>query len=337
MILWYNVNETMKNINIIKTLFLAVFLSFFVVQLGSAQSGSFTVDFDPRILGPNMEVNASLTSYSFDVNRSYITWLVNGVIRSRGLGTKNFNFTTGDVGEETELSVKVLASNGSEITKTYNFSSAEIDMLWKAQTYTPHAYKGKALPSFGSAITVVAVPNFGSGTRYDSSELIYNWSLDYGQYPDRSGVGRDSFVFNSDTVSDFNLVQVEVSSFDGKFRATGSVRIESTKPEIIFYEDHALEGVFYGEAIKNELTAGGSQISVRAEPYFFSKEDLGVLSYVWTVNRKEIEPEARPDSVEFRIQEGITGSASVVLNIRNIRKSLQLARGGFHLNLGFSE
>ena len=326
-----------KRVNIIKTLFLVIFFGFFAIQFGSAQSGNFTVEFDPRNPGPNTEVNASVRSYSFDIDRSYVTWLVNGVVKSRGLGVKNFSFTTNAVGVETELSVEVSMGGGGEITKTYNFSSAEIDMLWKAQTYVPYAYKGKALPSFGSTITVVAVPSFGFGIHYDSSELIYNWILDYGKYPDRSGLGVDSFVFKSNTVSGFNFVQVEVVSFDKKFRATGFVRVGSAKPEIIFYKNHALEGVLYGEAIKNEINTDENQFLVRAEPFFFSEEDLSILSYAWEVNRKKTETEARPDSMEFRIQEGALGRASVVLNIQNIRKNLQLAKNSFYLNLGFKE
>lgn len=320
----------------IKILFLFAIVSAMAFS-GRAQAigEDYFVKVSPEIPAPGAEVRASLVSYSFDVDRAYIIWSIDGTVKLEGVGEKKFNFTAGGIGEQMTLAVSIITDKKLKLNKTVKIVPAEVDLLWTAKTYTPVFYKGKAMPVPGSLVTVAAIPHFGKYTAGNLSDYIYSWKLDYKNKPDGSGVGKSSFTFRTAGPFNKSVVSVEVSNYEKTVRAKNFAFIKNGRPELLFYKDSPLEGPDYNNAVGGslDLPAGTNEISVRAEPYFFSiprKESL--FSFIWTVNGEKTAGE-KPNVIDFRIEPGSgDGQASVWLNIKNKFKDFQRAESGFLIN-----
>lgn len=312
--------------DIIILLTAVILTSFFLFQQSQAVNEDFSVEFSPSIPGPNTSVSASLISYSFDVNRASITWILNGQIKLRGTGQKNFSFTTGNLGSRTNISVSITSEDGIQLQKNFSFQAADVDILWEALNYTPLAYRGKALPVSGSLIKVTAVPYFPG-----SSGLIYEWQIDYKNMPDISGTGKNSFVFKSADIYNKNKIGLTVSNYDRSIVAKKSVDIEIGAPKIIFYEENPLEGTKYNKALKGNVQLEQDEIIVRVEPYFFSTKDLKKLSYEWLMNEKKVIPEEFSNIFSLRKGES-SGRSLINVKINNPANILQYADSSLEIN-----
>ncbi len=295
----------------------------------------FFVEVSPEVPGPNMTVNAKLMSYSFDVDRAYIVWSVDGAKKSEGRGSKSFSFKTGGRGEKTSLSVSITTESGLQLSKTLNFIPAEVDLLWKAETYTPISYKGKAMSVPEATVTVTAVPHFGKYASQNSSNLIYNWELDYKKKQDFSGPGKNSFTFRTDGPFNESTIGVEVTDYAKTAIAKNSINIKNHEPKLLFYKDHHLEGPSYDKTIGKMFDLADSEILIRAEPYFFSiPKDESSLSFEWEVNGEKIAPES-PNVIDLRTDPGSgTGQSEVSASARHLFKDFQSAFNSFRINFG---
>jgi len=171
---------------------------------------SFFVDFTPQNPGANTQVSAQVTSYNFDVDRSSISWILNG--KKAGAG-KQFSFTTGNIGSQTVLRVSVTTPDGFSLSQTFYLGAAEVDLLWETPAYVPPVYRGKALAVSQSSVKVAAIPQ---GFKVSDSSLIYNWNLNGKEMPNLSGKGKNTFNFytsvaGADVVIGIGLGQIVVT------------------------------------------------------------------------------------------------------------------------------
>jgi len=308
-------------------LFALIFAAFALAGYSQAVNEDFSVEFSPETPGPNTTVSASLISYSFDVNRASITWILNGQTKLRGTGQKNFSFTTGNLGSRTNISVSITSEDGVQLQKNFSFQAADVDILWEALNYTPANYKGKSLATSGSLIRITAIPYFPES----SSKLIYEWQIDYKNFPDVSGIGKNSFVFKSADIYNKNKIGLTVSNYDRSIVAKKSVDIEIRAPKIVFYEESPLEGPKYNRALVGDIQMAQDEIIVRAEPYFFSIKDLAKLSYEWLMNEEKVIPEEFPNILSLRKGES-PGRSLINIKASNPLNILQYADSSLGIN-----
>lgn len=338
--------------NLIKNLSLALIIVVFVAfhPAGAADDYSvdpyayspdsiiieeFTLDVFPKNPGPNEKVEVTANSHHFDINRADITWSVNGIRKLRGTGEKNLALRTGDVGSKTVIYVIVKTEDGLVLEKTLSIRPAEVDILWEADTYTPPYYNGKALPSPKSSIKITAVPNFiFNGSKISSSNLVYEWQIDYKKVPGVSGYGSDSFVHRSSQAFGEYTVKVVVSSYKKTIVAEKTISISTVRPRLIFYEEGLLEGIKYNKALENSVDLLNNEIYVRAEPYFFSRSSLANLSYEWMMNNGDIDPEDNKNVINLRVDEDVFGTSVIDLRVENPSNLLQFAEQGLRINFG---
>src|SRR3990167_9496262 len=93
-----------------------LFLVFAAFLTASAQSdflpepSAFFIELAPSDSpGPNENITASLSGFSFDLNRAEITWVKNGRVEAKGLGLISYDFRTGEAGER--ISLQVIATD----------------------------------------------------------------------------------------------------------------------------------------------------------------------------------------------------------------------------------
>ena len=222
-----------------------------------------------------------------DLNNSEITWSLDNKIVLKGVGEKVLRFKTGPIGSNNKIGVVIKTQDGNIIYKDKEIRPADVDMLWEAYTYTPPFYKGKALNSTNSVIKIVAIPHLinSDGARISPQNLIYEWKIRDELYEDLSGVGKNTYAFQTDIIPTKETMGVGVKSVDGLSSASGQVTLISSEPKIVVYESNPLLGILFNTAFKNTILSENETI-LSAYPFFFSTKNSSGVDYSWRVNEK---------------------------------------------------
>ena len=95
-------------------------------------------------------------------------------------------------------------------------------------------------------------------------------------------------------------------------------------------------GVNYKKAVGGEISSEQKEVSIVAEPYYFSGFSAvsGALEYNWRINNQAAETNAgRKNAITLR-NESVEGvSSQVSLEIKNLGRFLQFARDNFSVFL----
>lgn len=317
----------MKKLSILFFTFACVFFAF--SACAQVQSGNITLEINPKYPRANEEVKASLSSYATDLNKSKISWKLNGKIAIEMVGKKDFSFNTGNTGLQTVLEVEIQTSDGSFVNKKIIITPADIDMLWEAyDSYTPPFYKGKALVTSEGMIKVVALTN-----SRDSAGLSYNWKQDDNNQPGSSGYKKNYYLFKNSYLDKDNTVEVTTSNLAGNNGGYGKITIKPWSPKIIFYEKGPL-GIKYEKALTDGFTIKSSGMIVAIEPYFFSPKNLssGDLQFKWSLGDSEIDTPSPKNEMGIKPEKGQSGQSSIKVAISNIKKMFLEASKEINVN-----
>lgn len=301
-----------------------LFITFFILaQTTAAQTGELTINITPRHPEPFQTVNISVEDFSRNINNENISWSLNGTVQKTGVGEKRFSFETGALGTVSRITVNVGGSS-QEIT----IRPTQIDLIWQADTQTPPFYRGKAMHTNQSALTIVAEPHFFSsqGTRINPDSLIYKWKRDGRVSDSASGYGLKTFSVAPPVLAKPETIEVEVSSSDNTFFSTASITIPITESEVLVYENHPLYGIMFNRLLNGqEFQMNNPETSFVAFPINFSTVQnlANDLKYNWRLNSFLIDQNDR--EVIFRRPESGSGRSAISLNVSNPDKFMQTA------------
>lgn len=266
--------------------FLLLFV-FFPNNLFAQAIDNFSVSLIPKYPKELEKVTINLDSFSFNLDKSKITWKENGVVVAEGIGLKTKNFTSPSNGKSKKIRISIFNENGYLLEKEVSLAPQTVDLLWEAvDTYTPPFYRGKTLPSEQSIIKMVALSNFVENEKIlDRSNVIFTWSLNGIQRDSFSGFGQNSFIFKMDPLEASDLVKVKAVSYDSSSAVENSIYIPKTSPEIVIYEENPLLGTLWNKAFTGGIRLSSDETTFVAEPYFFSgkKNFTDYLNFSWTV------------------------------------------------------
>ena len=286
----------------------------------------FSIEMIPEEPLPGQAVSAKLISYQFDIDRSEIVWTFDGKTLSKGLGKKTANFVLPSLGKESILTVSAVTSNGAEISKTKKFSGSDLDFLWQAGVSVPAGYKGKALAVKKAFVRITALPHlYASSAPAFRSNIIYEWTLNYKNLPDDSGVDKNTLLVRLNDNGDY-VIGVKVSTQDRKASAQKFLHLsaEGSSGKVVLYRDDPMEGPFYGKALGDEFTMKTKDINIRAEPYYFNQEK-GETIYIWRMNGQVVKPGRKPNIVSL-VSGAVSGNASVNFKMeKDVANNLQSA------------
>ncbi|NTV22655.1 MAG: hypothetical protein HGB03_03820 [Candidatus Yonathbacteria bacterium] len=330
---------------VIHTLLTIVFLcvSFFPHTTHALES-FVSIRVSPAYPSVGEQVSITLSSYSVDLPGASILWYVNGSQRASGIGMTSLSLPAGQAGKTTSIRA-VISANGETIQKTISFVPGGVDLIWEAtDSYTPPLYKGKALPASSALVHVVAIPNIvgSSGKTVAPENLVYTWTLNgfKRDVTSQSGYGKQTLSLMKNVLLSTESVGVEISSRDGSLGAGATVSIPQTDPEILFYEQRPLQGPWYGRALIDTVTLLSNELSLIAEPYYFSTK-TGTphnLGFAWSMNGSSISSDwNNPHMIIFGVPEGTSGKATVSLATTNPSKLLQDAKTSLSVIFGNTE
>lgn len=297
------------------------------------------VQINPQNPKPGETVRVSVESFLSDLSKATISWSVDGKVMARGIDKTTFSFQVGASGTTTRLGILLLTNQGEEIYKEYGFNPLGLTILWEADTYTPPFYKGKPLVTYQSRVRAIAVPD-SANTKgaFDAGALSYVWRQNGYTVSDASGFGKNSFSFTAPRPYEQMKIGVSASPVNNSASSEFNVALPISQPFILFYKDDPLLGVRYEEPMGREFDLAQKDVSVRAEPFFFSNErsDTPLFSYTWELNGKQVVNPGR--TIALKNTEGATtGIASLSFGMTGIRKTFQAAQQSLRIKFNPEE
>lgn len=294
----------------------------------------------PETPGPNELVIIETEGVGSFLGSADFTWTVDGTVAKTGVGERRFTFTTKGLGERTIVRVAIDSSQGF-FTQTFTFNPSKINLIWEADTSAPPLYLGKPLYSGGSDYKVVAFPTVFSGSsRIAPGALSYEWSYKGDPVPEASGLGRAVFSRTGDQLQDHEAVAVDVYYGSAKV-GRAELFLPASEPRILFYQRDLLRGVLYDAAIPSAISLIGKEITVQAEPFYFSAatKASGLIPFSWQLNGSDV---AGPDSARgiLTLRQTGTGEGGALLGLtmenNNPDQVVQTAKASLQIVFGAS-
>jgi hypothetical protein len=315
---------------------------FFGVALSAhAQVSQVQFAVTPDVPGPNQSVTIEAEGIGGVLGSAIITWQLNGRTVLSGAGETSYTFSTGGIGSRTQVRAIIESSALGTITRDFSFSPSTIHLLWEANTSAPPFYRGKSLYSAGAQVKVVATPQvISNGSFVSQNSLSFQWKVNGDPVVAQSGLGRNVLTFAGNQLRTSETVGVDVylgSSAVG----SGSVVIPATTPQLLVYVEDPLRGTLYDQALPAAISLAGKEVTLKAEPYYFSNESLasGALSYSWSLNNQTVTGPDSADGILTLRQTGSGGGEGVLdiaLQNADASKLLQAASARIRLVFGAS-
>ena len=195
-------------------------------------------------------------------------------------------------------------------------TAPEFLITWKANSYVPSEYQGKALPIADSIININLDLVVG-GKIVDLSKNQVQWTLN-GKLAD-SRLGLKNLNVRLNKLSNTNLNLIIKINYKGS-ELNKFVVIPVAEPEVVI-------------KIINKST-------LKANPYFFNVQNLNQLSFNWSVNNQK--PGGTPDLPNILEIEGVNliPTESIIKNrvdiettIINLENQLEKAVGSLFLKI----
>lgn len=286
------------------------------------------IELSPQFPAPDQTVRVSLNAYTFDTTGATIRWYINGVENTELQNNRSISLRAGALGEKTAVQILLTLRDGRIVTAQNSFTVSDIDLIIDAYTLVPSFYKGRPLPSVGSTIQVVALPNVGDNTPPEG--YSYTWRFNNKVVEGGSVFGGYVGLFPM-PVGNAALLQVDASDSNGNVVARKSISIPNHAPELLFYADNPLRGLSR-ITIPKDYQLLGSEVTLRAEPYFMDSNILNINPHIeWKVEGRSINnPSDDPQTITLQ-NAGGGGRFTVEFHLRNLQQLLQGVRDDFNI------
>lgn len=285
---------------------------------------SVSIETSPVYPEPFSEMTALIRAHSLDLNGASIAWYANGEEMSECKNTRSCTYRTGERGAAINITALLTLRNGQTKTVRHSVIPARVDVVIEANTNTPAFYKGRTLPSSGSTIRAIALPFTDTPT----SQLVYTWELNDRVLYGGPLLGKNIATFEI-PFSGSGKISVAVARPGGPIFTKKTIEVPTVDPDIVFYEDNPLRGISR-VALPSIYQLTGSEMTVRAEPYFMSADMTSAdMRTEWEINGNTVDnPSADPRVITLRSGGG-TGSFNVEFHIQNLGTLLQDVRDSF--------
>jgi hypothetical protein len=308
--------------------FVGLFLALSSSVLAVSQS-SILVNIVPENPAPGENVVINLSSYASNLDSVLISWTVDGKSVSAGIGKKSFSLTAPDLGEEKNVVATISLPDGSIQTRIV-IRPSEMTLLWQANdSYLPPFYKGKARPTAGSQIKIVAMPEVRTDSTYvNPKNMVYAWKEDYTNNQGASGYGKNYFIYTNDYLEGINSIQVTASTTDQRYSSGGNIEVGTVEPRILFYKNDPVYGTLWESAIGDGHRIQSAEI-IEAAPYFISPKEIRIpnLVFNWFINDYQVEvPMWKKHVLPVQAQADTSGTSKIRLEIENMDKIFQSAK-----------
>lgn len=208
-------------------------------------------------------------------------------------------------------------------TQAHAQSALSIDLLWEAQTYVPNFYFGHTLASSESSVRVIALPYIGE-TLVPKDSLIFTWGKDGVQDLPQSGQGKNEYTFTAAKKYGKTDISVIVSSGKNSPQSEARILIPTTEPRVVLYPFDSARGNRGELAYGSQTIVDGGAVSLKAEPYYFSRVRAGDIIFKWSGGGKILTPTDPDKSImTLGVAQGVAGNVDIRVTASHISNLLQ--------------
>ena len=298
------------------------------------QGEEINVETIPNNPQPYQNVTINLSSYATDLNKAIIIWQSDSGTVLSGIGKTSYSFTTQGPESSTIFNINITpVGSMSTINKSIVITPSEIEIMWESvDGYTPPFYKGKSLPTSGSLIKAVAIPNT-STIKSGNGSITYTWKNADSTVLEASGYNKSSYIFKNSLFDTANNISVTAQSVSGNYGAEKTIEIPVYQPKLVFYKRSPTEGILYNNALNIETTMSEDEMTLVAEPYFTSlKGKENNFTYNWQINGTGIETPSKKTELTVR-PTSRGGYATINLVIENMSELFQKVSSQLKINI----
>ncbi len=243
------------------------------VQELTSPSVSLSLSFSGRV---GQMAKIVVSADNFNPNTSDFAWYIDGSKTPSLVGSGKTEFTFKVTKPRQIVRVAVFQEGQKIAENSIVVNAFDVSLAWSTDTYVPADYEGKALPTRGSLISVVALPEIPN---YSREDLIYTWYVN-GESRLRGVSGAYEFSFRVAESVDYEFVMVEVRNLSGSISLKEAVSIPVVRPSVEIYYTKNLD-TKPRNSILVSLKRGDSMFLI-AKPYNFRVEKLADLSFIWS-------------------------------------------------------
>jgi hypothetical protein len=288
-----------------------------------------TISTSPTIPEPFAETVVSLDAYTLDTTGATISWFIDGVEEQSARNLRSLTLSAKALGQETEIAVRITQRDGQVITANHSVRPGQLDIVLEADTLVPAFYKGRPLLTVGSEVRAVAIPNLGDDRRPEG--YSYLWQLNNEPLYGGAVTGKNAAVFTLG-LGRSQILSTTVFNQSGDPVAKKSLVLDLAEPEIHFYSLNPLRGINQ-QAIGSAAAISGDELTVRAEPYYMSRDVLNQNPLIeWEIDGRNVEVDrSNPLELTLRRINDAGGSSNVEFHIRNLGQLVQGVRDSFRV------
>ena len=303
-------------------------------QVGGAGNSFITpelaLELTPAFPRPGQEVEVVLSDYGSGTFGSAITWRYNGVSIPDTENRRSIVVFAGGLGTTATLEAVLTAPSGAQQVARATVKPLYIDIVIEPQTYTPHFYNGRAVPSINSVVNATALLNNGSAL--GGSDHFYTWQI--GQTVIDGGPlrGAQQVTFEM-PLGQSSVLSLSVKDARGNTVGRRSILVPSITPKVSFYEVSSLYGVSTRALDTTGSPLVGSSATLRAVPYFLDTRTYNNPDVLeWSLGGRTVTNSSNNPYI-ITLQGATQGTnTNVELHVRSLTQILQGAQNSITIS-----
>ncbi len=170
-----------------------------------------------------------------------------------------------------------------------------VDVVWGTNTFIPADYEGKALPTKGSVLELIALT-----PTQNRANLEFSWSINdsssWGGGANKVSIGNNTFTFQTeDVIPNFtHKIELEVRNIYNDLTSRVFIEVPTVSPSVILYEDER----FVGEEV---VSKPGEVKTIEAKPFYFNVSSLSELFFSWMFDGKRVSVDKNSNALNLNI------------------------------------
>lgn len=331
--------ETFYNIKVIfkSSVYFILFLVLSFAMFNSSTFAQSSQALDIKLTPSNPKIGENFTAevetFSFDLDRSDITWLLDGQVVKKGFGEKSVDLTM--IKGAKNLLVKAVSPEGTTYAGGVSMVEKSLGILFEgSDSYVPDWYEGKREVASGGKLRAVAIANIddGNGKYLDNKDLIFTWEINGEIQSKVSGAGKyyaDLYVL--DEYGSSAEVTVTVKAREGGESVSETIQVPVYNTDVLVYKKDSVYGIIQKAILGGINIVNNGDVEFIAEPFYFSTDRFKTkeMKYVWSMNGKALQGNNYSRIFQLADQ---TGSSNISVYVENIKKIMQEATRNFTIS-----
>lgn len=185
-------------------------------------------------------------------------------------------------------------------------TTADFLIDWSTDTYIPSDYRGKALPTYGSKITLSATPL----TSINENNYEFIWLIDLAKSPNNNKMSSADFIVTKREGGTHNVFLTIREIKTRKTVKETAFKIPISSSQVIVYKK-TVSGFL--SPLNNSLNIGntinpGEQLNLITKPFNFNLiKNIRSLNYTWSLNSQKVDvSDTEPDKLSIDFSDNIS-------------------------------